>query len=213
MSRHTSKRPATAVVEPARAETHALRWLRPAIVALGALLLIAYTSTEVGDPDAWWHLKTGQYMLQHHRLPWPDPFSYTTYMGKPTYPGEDQARYFNLTHEWLAQIVLYGAYALGGYAGLVLLRAAMLTGFCAIMGVAVYGRLRSFYAAVAAALLAATTACQFSADRPYLFTFVFLGATVAILEWRRGMWTLPVLFAVWSNSHGGFFMGWVVLGA
>jgi hypothetical protein len=198
---------------PAKVVAAEPKWLRHIIIALGALMLIAYTSVEVGDPDAWWHLKTGQYMLQQHRLPWPDPFSYTTYMGKPAYPGEEQTRYFNLTHEWLAQIVLYGAYATGGYAGLILFRSAMLTAFCALMGLAVYARVRSFWAAVIAALLAASTACQFTADRPYLFTFVFLGATVAILEWRRGMWFLPALFVLWANTHGGFFMGWVVLGA
>jgi len=204
MPPRSAKRPAKPVAEP--------KWLRPAILALAALLLIAYTSTEVSDPDSWWHLKTGQWMLQHHRLPSPDPFSYTTYLGKPAYPGEEQTRYFNLTHEWLAQVILYSAYALGGYGGLILLRAFMLTGFCGIMGAAVYARVRSFYAALAAALLAASTACQFTADRPYLFTFAFLGATVAILEWRRAMWFLPALFAIWANAHGGFFMGWILLG-
>ena len=36
---------------------------------------------------------------------------------------------------------------------------------------------------------------------------------MAILERRRWMWALPVVFLVWANMHGGYFMGWVLIGA
>ena len=38
-------------------------------------------------------------------------------------------------------------------------------------------------------------------------------ATILILEYRRWMWLLPPMFLVWANCHGGFVMGFVVLGA
>ena len=38
-------------------------------------------------------------------------------------------------------------------------------------------------------------------------------ATILILEYRRWMWLLPPMFLVWANCHGGFIMGFVVLGA
>ena len=50
-------------------------WLRPLIVLLAAALLFVWFSTEVADSDSWWHLKTGQYILQTHKLPVPDPFA------------------------------------------------------------------------------------------------------------------------------------------
>jgi hypothetical protein len=53
----------------------------------------------------------------------------------------------------------------------------------------------------------------FALDRPYLFTFLFLTATIAILEFNRWLWLLPPIFLVWANCHGGFFLGWVVLAA
>src|SRR5437868_10270935 len=90
-------------------------WLKPVILAIAAVLLLGWFSTEARDSDAWWHLKTGEYIWQQHKLPMPDPFAYTTYLGKPAYPGEEKVRNFNLTHEWLAQIVLYLAYAAGGF--------------------------------------------------------------------------------------------------
>jgi hypothetical protein len=40
-----------------------------------------------------------------------------------------------------------------------------------------------------------------------------MAITLWILERRRGLWVLPLLFVLWANVHGGYFMGWVLLGA
>src|SRR5258706_8722800 len=93
-------------------------WLRPVILTLAAVLLLGWFATELRDSDAWWHLKTGEYLWQRHHLPAPDPFAYTTYLSGPAYPGEEKVRDFNLTHEWLAPILLYLPYAIGGIPGL-----------------------------------------------------------------------------------------------
>src|SRR5438067_1732434 len=109
-------------------------WLRPAIIVLAAFLLIALYSVESADTDTWWHLKTGQYILEQHKLPVPDPFAWTTYLGKAAYRGEETTRYFNLTHEWLSQVLLYGSFKAGGFTGLILMRALWLTAFCMLPG-------------------------------------------------------------------------------
>ncbi len=189
------------------------QWLRPAIVALSLLLLTAFTSTEVVDPDTWQHLASGRYLVEHHRFPYPDPFSFTTAMVKPAYAGEEATREFNIKHELVAQVLLYLSYAGGGFAGLILLRCALLAACCALIGIAAWRRTHRFYAALIAGGLTSLVAVHFRGDRPYLFTFVFLAATIAILEQRRWLWTLPPLFLLWANTHGGFVMGWVVLGA
>jgi hypothetical protein len=178
---------------------------------LAALLLLLWFSPPVSDPDAWWHLKTGQYILQNHRLPVPDPFAYTTYTGNQ-YAGEEITRYFNLTHEWLAQVALYGAYAGGGFTGLVLMRAFGLTLFCGLVGWLAYRRSESFYRALGAAFATALVARAFAADRPQYITFIFLLATIHVLDTRRRLWLLPPLFLIWANCHAGFFLGWVVVG-
>src|ERR1700693_5157585 len=54
---------------------------------------------------------------------------------------------------------------------------------------------------------------DFAHDRSYLFTFLFLAATLAILEYRRWLWALPIIAIVWANCHGGFFLGWVAVAA
>lgn len=188
-------------------------WLRVAVLALAAVAMAGYFATPVNNPDAWWQLATGRYIWQQHKLPVPDPFAYTTYLHPPAFPGEEMARYFNLTHEWLAQIVFYLAYAIGGFGGLVLFRSLLLVGFCAMAALVVWRRTGGFYRSIGAALLAASVAVRFAQDRPFLITFLFLGLLMALIEYRRWLWIIPPLFVVWANCHGGFFMGWVVLGA
>ena len=206
----TARRPAPAAVSTMDA---ARPWLRGLVLLLASLIVFNWFYSTIGRSDFWWHLKTGQYIWQHHALPVPDPFSYTTYMGQPAYPGEDITRYFNLTHEWLAQIVLYLVYSEGGPAGVILFRQTLLAGLCGIVGLLVYRRCGGFYRAICAALAAAPVASFLIEDRPYLITYFLLGVTLLILESRRHLWLLPPIFLVWANCHSGFFLGWVAMGA
>jgi hypothetical protein len=187
--------------------------LRSLLLVLCAILLLGLFSREIYDSDFWWHLRTGQYIVEKHALPFPDPFAWTTANAPDAYPGEARTRQFNLTHEWLAQVILYGVWRAGGSAGMVAARAITLTVFCGLAGLIAWRRRGRFYGALGATLAAAAVAQPFALDRPYHFTYLFLAATLAILEYRRGLWLLPPLFVVWANCHSGYFLGWVVLGA
>jgi hypothetical protein len=189
-------------------------WFRPALLAICAVFLIGLFSTEIADYDFWWTLKSGQFIAQNHRLPVPDPFAFTTRLAHDAYPGESVTRQFNLTFEWLAQLKLYSIYRLAGFGGIVLFRALLLTGCCALIGAIVWRRTSGFYRALAAAFATAAVLWpDFAHDRSYLFTFLFLAATLAILEYRRWLWALPIIAIVWANCHGGFFLGWIAVAA
>ncbi|HXW16088.1 MAG TPA: hypothetical protein VEN79_16390, partial [Terriglobia bacterium] len=205
-------RPPAAVVQtrPSWADGRSSRII---LLALAAIVAMGWFSPEISDSDFWWHLKTGQYIVEKHTLPVPDPFAFTTATAVDAYPGEALTRHFNLTHEWLAQVVFYLIWRIAGYGGLVLFRALLLSALCVLVGLVAYRRCGSFYWALAAAFTTATMARPFAVDRPYIITFFFVAATIAILEFERWLWLLPPLFLVWANSHGGFFLGWVVLGA
>jgi hypothetical protein len=188
-------------------------WLRPLLLGLTAILFLTWFTGEVSDTDIWLHLMTGRHTLETRALTVPDPFCYTSNLSSRAYPGEAKTRYFNLTHEWLAQIIIYLTHAATGFPGLVLLRAVLLIAFCGLVGLMVWWRTSGFYRSLAAAIAAGAVASSFQQSRPFLVTFVLLAVTMAILERRRWMWALVPVFIFWANCHGGYFMGWVMLGA
>ena len=57
----------------------------------------------LGDPDVWWHLRTGQLVL-HSGFTTTDPWSFAS-----TNPW--------LLHEWGSQALMYGSYAVGAITG------------------------------------------------------------------------------------------------
>src|ERR1017187_8391581 len=97
--------------------------MRALLLALCAILLLGLFSREVYDSDFWWHLRTGQYIVEKHALPSPDPFAWTTAHAPDAYPGEARTRQFNLTHEWLAQGIFSALWRAGGSAAVVAARA------------------------------------------------------------------------------------------
>lgn len=183
------------------------------MLVLAAICLIGMFSTEIAGSDTWWQLKTGEYIVHNRALPVPDPFSYTTYLGKPAYPGEEQVRHFNLTHEWLAQAIFYAIYAAAGAPVLILFRALVLAALCGLTGWIAARRSGSFYAGLGAAFAASLVIVEFASDRPAIVTFLMVAIFVAIFEMRKPLWLLPPLALLWANCHGGFFLGWIVAGA
>src|ERR1035437_8427445 len=145
-------RPALPVPQPRAAALSG--WLRALLPALCAVLLLGLFSREIYDSDFWWHLRTGQYIVEKHALPFPDRFAWTTATAHDAYPGEARTRQFNLTHEWLAQVIFYAVWRAGGSAGVVAARAVALTAFCGLAGLSAWRRRGSFYGALAATLAA-----------------------------------------------------------
>ncbi len=189
-------------------------WFRPVLLAVAALALLALFTREISDYDFWWTLKSGRYIAETHRLPVPDPFAFTTPLARDAYAGESVVRRFNLTFEWLAQLIFFGVYRAGGFGGIVLFRGLLLAACCALTGLVAWRRSGGFYRALAAAFAAASVLAIYSAsDRSYLFTFFFLAVTLAILEFRKWLWLLPAIALLWANCHGGFFLQWIAVGA
>jgi hypothetical protein len=201
------------LAKPAPTPRPAFIWLTAVLLTLAGILLIGLFSTELGDTDSWWHLASGRYIAQNHRLPVPDPFAYTTAGAVDAHPGEADTRHFNLTHEWLAQLVMYGFYALAGYGGVVLWKALILTLLCGATGWIAARRTGSMLWGLAAAGGTAALAIEFAHDRPALLSYAFVAVFLSICERGRRLWLLPVLSLVWANCHGGYFLGWIVVGA
>jgi hypothetical protein len=151
--------------------------------------------------DLWWHLETGKLIVLQHAIPHADPFSYTL-------PGAPW-----VAHEWGAEVVLYLAYALGGWLGIICLKACIV-GLTALLAAYLALRWRAgALPALAGAALLALALNPWTTARPAMLDWVYLLLVLHLLtsfrEGRsRALWWLPPLFLLWANTHGTFVMGW-----
>lgn len=169
------------------------------------LLLVAlFTMTvrEIGDPDFWWHLRAGQYMIENATVPHTDPFSFTA---------QGQAW---VTHEWLSEVLMYALYRAGGFALLMLLFSGIITLAFALT----YARSQGQpYLAGFALLLGALATAPTWGVRPQMLTLLMLSVFLFLLDRfattrdAKLLFPLPLLMIVWVNLHSGYAIGLVVI--
>ncbi|MBI2623201.1 MAG: hypothetical protein HYW65_01325 [Candidatus Liptonbacteria bacterium] len=192
-----------------------MRHLSPFQKFLVILFLIAVFFSawnQLKESDSFYHLKVGQAIWETKSVPHADIFS-STARGVPW-----------VTHEWLAELLFYGIYAAGGFAGLAAFVAglAVLTYFVviltAIRGISppAGGRANVYVAlAVAAALGAFTFALWI--PRPQVFAFFACALLLFFLEgFRRERRVRMLIGAVgtiwfWANVHASVLLGIVLI--
>src|SRR5204862_1377800 len=173
-------------------------WRRAPLYVAAAAFAIA-VSLPGGDPDTYWHLASGKWMVDHGQLLRADVFS-STAAGAPYSVGE-----------WLGELAIYGAYVLGGWAGLALLRAMLVAaGAFFITRVAPRAAPAPFAIAVAAIALALSEITW--TDRPQLFTFALFPLVLELLVLARAgrprlLLVVPPIILLWTNLHGGYALG------
>jgi hypothetical protein len=172
---------------------------------LTAIVFIAIFTMAVRRPvdsDTWWHLKAGQYIVEQGHFFRFDPFSHTHLGQSWLYPK-------------LVQLLLYGLYAAGGWAGLSLGLAATVTLAFALLWPVTPGNL---YGRAFATILGALTSSLIWVARPQMVSFI-LGALLLLwleLYKRRGsrwLYLFPLLTALWANMHGGYAIAFMLLAA
>jgi Tetratricopeptide repeat len=174
------------------------------MAALVAFVLVL-SFCNIRSLDLWWHLKTGEWIWQQHRIPHADPFSHSA---------GDQPW---ISHEWLFGLLSYLAYAAGGVTGLVSAKALLIAAL--FVHVALTARTRGASSGMTFLVLAACYAIsrfRFT-ERPELFSTPFAASFILAHEIsRRRGWLIMVLPAVqllWVNLHGGTaLLGWALAG-
>ena len=189
----------------ARATTREPLWMIGVLALLALGLTVRAGTRPVGDPDIWWHLKTGQYVLNGGQFSGPDPW--VPFATRP----------FVLT-QWLPEVVAQKVYELAGLPGVAWLRcAAMLVLLGSLVWVC--RTVADSVPALIAALAAMLGAGASLTERPQLVSFILLAVTLAAW-WRsaedlRPRWWLIPLTWVWACSHGlwpvGLAVGGVVI--
>jgi hypothetical protein len=169
-----------------------------AALLLGGLGTALYRITPVFDPDAFWHLHTGRFIVATHTVPSIDGFSHTA-----------AGRRWDFV-DWLADVILYAAHCLDGLRGLI-----VLTAFLGGLGVAitVHRMLRRAPSAVVLALtpLVMGVGVFRVTPRPQTFTFALFSATLLLLDRPGGAWFVPPLLVLWQNLHSSAPLGLLAL--
>jgi hypothetical protein len=167
----------------------------------GFLVFVLLAGVPLIDPDYFWHLKTGEYIVAHAALPAGDVFSFTR-AGQPW-----------VLHEWLFEVLLYGVFAASGAFGVQVLTAALCSAVLALAFATARrlgGSLQSAWLPVAVAALAMSGAV---APRPQLLTYLCFAITLsALLGFKyagaiRPLFALPLVMAVWVNAHAAYAVG------
>ncbi len=160
----------------------------------------------LSDGDTGWHLRTGEWILAHGRVPERDLFSFTK-AGQPWY-----------AWEWLWDVVFGWLHLHWGMAAVVLASLAVISLGGALLYRLARAQSGDVLLAIGVTFLALAASSIHWLARPHLFTLllviIFYGLLEQVREGRRRLlWWLPPLTILWTNLHGGFFVGILLIGA
>jgi hypothetical protein len=163
----------------------------------------------LGDATIGWHIRNGQQMLHTHAITRTDSFSVT--LGGQTW----------YAWEWLYDIVIAGIDQWLGLNGVVFFTAVIVAlTFAFTLRICLQQGADLPVAALLLALSLGASMIHLLA-RPHVLSWLFAVVWFQILDSsertegpqsRRRLWYLPVLMLLWSNLHGGFVLGFALLG-
>lgn len=175
----------------------------------------------LNDPDLWWHLKTGEYLLEHKGFFDQDPFNYTS----PNVLNASQIE--GLRNQWLGQVLYAAAYKQFGLIGVLTFRNILIVMPMMILLVWLFRRgLNPWLSLVIVSLPAMMLSFQlfYAFERPQGISFNLILVMILLLERVRdksrgpapkrmdySYWALPAVMAVWANAHAGFIVGVFVI--
>jgi hypothetical protein len=160
----------------------------------------------VVDPDIWWHLRTGQWIVDHAQVPATDPFS--------TYG--DGKRW--IAYSWLFELLVYALFTKLGLMGILVFTVSMSLLIALVLHSALRRAELPFIAEVFSVAAALGAMSYLISPRSWLFSILFFTVELLILFHVRRtdkvapLLALPPLFVLWANLHMQFIYGLAVLG-
>ncbi len=157
------------------------------------------------DPDLWFHLADGEYILSQGHVPQTDPFSFTR-NGDLWMP-----------HSWLFDVCATLSWH---HLGPRSTEAIMGMCFMSILIICFHLLSRRAVPPVAAlgiCFFVALAAGNTRGVRPQVFSLLFTAICLALITKHKSMpswrvlWTLPPIFLLWAQMHSGCVMGFIVI--
>ena len=162
--------------------------------------------TLLGDGDTGWHVRTGEWILSHGQVPDKDLFSYT------------RTGHTWFAWEWLWDVAFAWLHQRWGMGAVVLVSALVICLTSALVFRLAFRKSGNPLIAMALTFLVMASSSIHFLARPHLFTLLFTVVFYTVLERAREsnntrlLWCLPLLTVLWTNLHGGWFLGVVLTG-
>ncbi len=188
-----------------------LKLLVPSIAdVIFLILFLILTLTPAGetllaDGDTGWHIKAGEYILDTMSVPRHDIFSF--HNPSPVWTA----------HEWLSEVVMALIHKAFGLTGIVVFFSFVIS----LSGYLLFNIIRNqkgnfIVAGIIVSLVLSCVAIHWLA-RPHIFSLLFLIIWYYLLDAyqydeRNYLYCMPPLMFLWVNLHGGFILGFVLLG-
>lgn len=151
------------------------------------------------DGDTGWHIRTGEYILDHGWPPCRDLFSFSR-------PG---AEWF--AWEWLTDVLYALLFRTIGLKGIVFFSGLLICGTATVLLRHMLWRGANALVALAVALMTLAACAVHYHARPHLFTLLLLAISAWLIDADRRspgrrIWLLLPLTVLWTNLHGGFLV-------
>jgi hypothetical protein len=168
-------------------------------LVLGLLIygwLLSQSARMFSDPDTYWHIAVGRWIIAHGEVPHHGIFSAT--MGETPW----------VAHEWLAEVLFAAIYDHFCWAGL-----AALTAICVALALGMLARallvnLEPTHALIAS-ILALCLVLPHELARPHILILpILVGWTAGLLTTERmpSLRIVPMM-TLWANLHGSYMLG------
>ncbi|AUW92774.1 hypothetical protein BXT84_01400 [Sulfobacillus thermotolerans] len=186
---------------PTRIDHRVLGWM---LVLLAASMIWAHDMHTGLSGDVYWQWEAGRYMLAHHMVLHRDVFSYTLFH-KPW-----------VTEEWGYEVLLAAMVKGFGPIGFWLLSAGVGTATVVLLSWLLHLRGTHGIKNGLLVLMATPGLLVFVKDRPQTLSYALFVLMLIILTKSRKnphiLWAAVPLLWFWTNVHGSFLLGFLLLG-
>jgi hypothetical protein len=170
------------------------------IVAVATLTAYLTMAQRLADPDQFFHIATGRWIIENRAIPTHDVFSWWAIANNRSWAA----------HEWLYGVLIYGMWALGGFAAVYWFTAALEGAAVAVAYALTRARGVSPLWSLLITVTVAFGTMYWMAPRPQVITFVLLPLTALLLQKGKWPWALA-LVVVGVNLHGGVWPLYVLV--
>jgi hypothetical protein len=177
------------------------------LISFACVFYVANAPLLLGHYDLGWHLAGGDLIRDRGNIPFQDPWSFTL----------ADKQWYNLS--WLWDVIASVIFQYAKFSGLILFVVACgavivgyLTSVCLGSGASATAVCISVFSACLLYPSFATAPNIYLAASPNTLTMLFCVVFYAECLKRTRCFLLPVIMVLWANLHGGFLLGFLIVG-